>query len=141
MRVYATTDDLFTGWDWDQHFRDPDGLLRQASALVEWYTSGAIYGTDRDGYPVHGPIRAAFRDATVAQARFWAVHGLDPSGEGLDVVAAPVAASKTIRGASVSYDTGAAREAQAARVQALTRPCHAAYTILWSAGLVTAVVQ
>ena len=119
---------------------NPEGLLRQAEGLVKWYTSGAVYSTTREGLPYDPAIRAALKGATLAQAEFWALNGLDPVAGGLAEADARVVSAKTIRGASISYDTGAAREASAARAAALTTLCQPALTILAGAGLLTAAV-
>lgn len=54
-------------------------LLTYASRLVRAATKTAIYDTTSTGAPTDPDVAAAFRDATVAQAVFWASAGVDPS--------------------------------------------------------------
>lgn len=140
--MYATSEDLLARLPaGTEPPADADGLLRHAAALVQWYTSGAVYTTTRDGLPYDARLRRVFADATLTQAAFWAANGLDPAVGALAEEQAAVVSSKTIRGASIGYDTTAAREARSARSAALTTLCPHALTILAGAGLVTAAVQ
>jgi hypothetical protein len=52
---------------------DPEAtrLLTSASKLIRRATKTAIYDVDAQGYPSDVDIRAAFRDATCAQALWW----------------------------------------------------------------------
>lgn len=102
MRVYATTGDLSPAWI-DPLPEDAAGLLRSASFLIRSETKTAVYATDADGYPSDTGKREAFRQATCAQAKFWADHKINPSLGAAGV--APLAASKSIGGASIQYST------------------------------------
>ena len=140
MRIYATAADV---QEWTDQ-APPDNvvpLLRSASALAEEATMLAVYAVDTAGMPRHADHSAAFRDATCAQVAFWAANGLDPAKGGLDEQAVKVTSSKSIKGASVSYDSVDSAKAKQARVDALTTLCPAAFSILRNAGLVSAVVN
>lgn len=103
MRLYATESDL-TAWLAPTSLpADAAGLLRSASGLVRTETKTAQYVTDADGYPTDTVLRTAFREAVCAQAKFWADHKINPSLGAAGV--APLAASKSIGGASIQYST------------------------------------
>lgn len=103
MRVYATTQEL-TEWLGEAPVpADADRLLRSASRIIGSETKTAIYATDTDGYPTDTPLRDAFREATMEQVMFWADHNIKPWLGAAGV--APLAASKSIGGASVQYST------------------------------------
>jgi len=134
--IYATTDELLNAPGVQEAPADPEGLLSAASALVTRVTAGAVYATFEDGTARDPRIRAALRGAAIAQAKFWAAHDLDPAAGALGAVSGgAVVSSKSIKGASVSYDTGAAREYQAARAAALVALCPPALLVLEAAGL------
>ena len=101
MRVYATEDDL-TEWTGDPvDLAAP--LLRAASSLVETCTVTALYAVDDEGYPSDPIIRAAFRDATLAQAEAWHALGLDPRKGAAGVSGEATVTGKSLGGASLSY--------------------------------------
>ncbi len=103
MRIYATTEDLTA---WISPVAVPTnaaGLLRSASGLIRSETKTAVYATGTDGYPTDTALIAAFMEATCAQAKFWTDHKIDPSLGAAGV--APLAASKSIGGASIQYST------------------------------------
>lgn len=103
MRLYATESDL-TDWLAPTSLpADAAGLLRSASGLVRTETKTAQYATDADGYPTDTALRTAFREAVCAQAKFWSDHKINPSLGAAGV--APLAASKSIGGASIQYST------------------------------------
>lgn len=139
-RIYATADDL-AEWSGAPAPANAAGLLRYASSLVEGATVNALYATDAEGYPSGTFTADTFRDATTAQAAFWAANGLDPAAGSLPVLGERVATSKSIKGASVSYDAADAAQAKGARIAALETLCGEAYLILSNAGLITAAVQ
>ncbi|WP_404285428.1 hypothetical protein [Glutamicibacter arilaitensis] len=139
MRIYATAADV---QEWTGQ-APPDNvvpLLRSASALVEEATMMAVYPVDNDGLPRRTADGDAFRDATCAQVAYWVANSLDPSAGGLDELSVKVASSKSIKGASVSYDAADAARSKQARVDALTTLSHAAFAILRNAGLISPVV-
>jgi hypothetical protein len=105
--TYATRDDLLA------FLREDDAaavlpakagrLLRKASALVTRSMHGALYDTDAEGMPLHGPILAAFREATCTQAAALAAAGIDPDTEGLRSETAPVLSAKSLGPKSEQY--------------------------------------
>ncbi len=136
MIVYATADDLATWISPATVPANATGLLRSASGLIRHATKQALYATV-DGAPSLPDVAAAFRDATTAQAKFWADNGVDPSLGAAGV--APVAASKSIGGASIAYaDATAAAEARAGAADTLAPD---AFYILNDAGLLGGMVQ
>ena len=140
MRIYATAADVL---EWTGQ-APPDNvvpLIRSASALVEEATMLAVYAVDSEGMPRHAGHAAAFRDATCEQVAFWAANDLDPTTGELVEVGKRVASSKSIKGASVSYDAADAARAKQARVDALSTLCVAAFQILRNAGLISTVVN
>jgi hypothetical protein len=91
----------------------------------------ARYATDDAGLPTDLATRQAFRDATTAQAQYWADLNIDPSKGAAGVT--PLAASKSIGGASINYSVYAATaEARAGSAGTLGPD---AFYILESAGL------
>jgi hypothetical protein len=136
MRIYADTDDL-TAWMSPAAVpADAAGLLRSASFLVRAETKKAVYATDADGYPTDEALLGAFRDAVCAQAAFWAASSIDPALGAAGVQ--PLAASKSIGGASIAYSVYAATaEARANSAGALGPD---AFYILEDAGLLAGSV-
>jgi hypothetical protein len=102
VRLYATEADL-AEWLGADVPANAGALLRSASGLVRSETRTAVYATDGDGYPTDTALRTAFREAVCAQAKFWADHRIDPSLGAAGVQ--PLAASKSIGGASIQYST------------------------------------
>ena len=106
MRLYATEADL-TAWLEPEPVPAKAGaLLRSASSLIRSETKRATYATDADGYPTDVTLRQAFREATMAQAAYWSASGIDPALGAAGVK--PLAASKSIGGASIAYSVYAA---------------------------------
>ena len=103
MRIYATTSDLTEWMDPKPIPANAASLLRSASNLVRSETKTAFYATNTAGEPTHPDIVEAFRDAVCAQAQFWADMKVDPSLGAAGV--APLAAAKSIGGASIQYST------------------------------------
>ena len=129
MREYATIEDLTAWLDPEPVPANAAGLLRSASSVIRAETRSARYATDTDGYPTDTALRTAFREAVCAQAKFWADHKVDPS---LGVAGvSPVAVSKSIGAASITYDTGSV----AAKAEQVTGLAPDAYYILADAGL------
>lgn len=129
MRIYATPEELTA---WLSPTTAPDdaaGLLRSASGLIRSETKLAVYPVDTDGYASNTQTRAAFKDATCAQVKYWLDHKIDPS---LGVAGLqPAAVSKSIGGASITYESGAT----AAKAEALAGLAPDAHYILSDAGL------
>ena len=133
MKLYATEADLSA---WMAPAPAPENaaaLLRSASGLVRSSTKMATYGTDADGYPTNTALRTAFRDATTAQAKYWADLGIDPSKGAAGV--APLAASKSIGGASINYSVYATTAEARAGAAGVLGPD--AFYILEEAGLLS----
>ena len=140
MRIYATAADV---QEWTGQ-APPDNvvpLLRSASGLVDEATMLAVYPADTEGLPRLTRHATAFKEATCEQVAFWAANGLDPSTGELVEVEKRVASSKSIKGASVSYDVADTARAKQARVDALRVLCTSAFSILRNAGLISTVVN
>ena len=101
MRLYATEAELSAWMAPTAAPANAGALLRSASSLIRAETRSARYDTDTDGYPTDTALRAAFREAVCAQAKFWADHKVDPSLGHAGVK--PAAVSKSIGGASITY--------------------------------------
>ncbi len=125
MREYATTTEV---WPTNPP-ANADSLLTLASLLVEDATKTAFYQTDTDGYPASGAIRGLFRDATAAQAMFWADQGIDPARGPTGIKRQ--ATSKSLGGASFSYESSGRND----QLEALTELCPLAYLLLDRVGL------
>lgn len=131
MRIYATPEELTEWLSPATAPADAAGLLRSASHLVRSETKRARYATDDEGYPTDTKLRTAFREATCAQAAYWSASQIDPALGAAGVK--PLAASKSIGGASIAYSVYAATaEARANSAGALGPD---AFYILEDAGL------
>lgn len=133
MITYATPDDM-TQWTGGPAPDNAVGLLRFASSLTARATRTATYPT-RNGEP-YGPVVQTLRDATTAQAAFWAANGLDPVGGALGEQGKGHATSKTIKGASVGYSVTLVEKNNQARTDAVDTLCAEAWNILDNAGLI-----
>ena len=133
MRLYATEADL-SAWMEAPAPANAGALLRSASSLIRAETRSARYATDTDGYPTDTALRTAFREAVCAQAKFWADHKVDPALGAAGV--APVAVSKSIGAASITYEQGST----AARAEQVFGLAPDAYYILADAGLLSGTV-
>ncbi|WP_181276004.1 hypothetical protein [Brevibacterium oceani] len=100
MPVYATAAD----------FTDPpeniESQIRLASSLVDDATMTAFYSVDATGVPTNEDIRARFKAAVVAQVGYWAELGINPVLGVAGIDSEKVATSKSIGGASISYESG-----------------------------------
>jgi hypothetical protein len=103
VKLYATTEELSAWMEPEAAPANAASLLRSASGLIRSETKTARYVTDVDGYPTDTALRTAFREAVCAQAKFWSDHKINPSLGAAGV--APLAASKSIGGASIQYST------------------------------------
>ena len=133
MKQYATEAELSAWMEPAPAPENAAALLRSASGLVRSSTKMATYGTDADGYPTDTALRTAFRDATTAQAKYWADLGIDPSKGAAGV--APLAASKSIGGASINYSVYATTAEARAGAAGVLGPD--AFYILEEAGLLS----
>lgn len=100
MPEYATPDDL----------TDPpenaESQIRLASSLVDDATLTAFYTVDAEGLPINEDIRARFKAAVVAQVGYWSELGVNPALGVAGITSERVATSKSIAGASISYESG-----------------------------------
>ena len=103
--VYAVPDDL-AAWTGSAAPANATPLLRSASLLVRDATASAFYAADTTGLPTDPTTLQAFKDATCAQAAFWAANGIDPAAGALPT--AGVLRGKKLGSASLDYDTAAA---------------------------------
>lgn len=113
QRVYATTADL-ANFLQDVPPANARKLLVQASRDIERATKTAIYDTDTNGFPTDAAVLAAFRDATCAQAEWWAETGdsLGVNGQWGDVKIGSVA----LGGRASTSGTGGQLTANAATI-------------------------
>ncbi|TQJ60484.1 hypothetical protein FBY30_2752 [Arthrobacter sp. SLBN-83] len=135
MKLYATEAELSA---WMSPAAPPENaaaLLRSASSRIRTETRSARYATDADGYPTDTALRQAFREAVCAQVKFWADHQVDPALGRAGVT--PAATSKSIGGATITYEQGAT----AAKVEAVEGLAPDAYYLLADAGLLGGMVQ
>lgn len=132
--VYATPADL-SAWTGATAPANATQLLRRASGLVRKATATAFYATDSNGLPTDATTLQAFKDATTAQANFWAVNNIDPAAGGLTQTG--VLSSKRIGSASLTYDVAGAGSVTAYqdRVAATSELCEEAVDILQASGL------
>lgn len=140
MRSYATDTDLSDWMAPEPVPANAAGLLRSATNLIRRETRLARYNT-AGGQPTDALIRDAFRDATCEQARWWAANDIDPDAPTLTEASGRVATSKTINGASVSYDTSAAATVRQAREDARNSLAPQAALILSNEGLLGGEVR
>ncbi|WP_336633588.1 MULTISPECIES: hypothetical protein [unclassified Microbacterium] len=146
MRVYATAADYYAfigttqptipdpgnpGHTIPLPEEDMNARLRRASGQVESYVRTARYATDPDGYPTDPAIADALRDATCAQADYWAETD-DPTGGG--AVAGPVKIGSVSLG-------GTAVGGASSRSAADTRRADEAVIILRNAGLIASATK
>lgn len=100
MPVYAIPADL----------TDPpenaESQIRLASSLVDDATLTAFYTVDAEGLPIDEDIRSRFKAAVVAQVGYWSELGVNPALGVAGVSSERVATSKSIAGASISYESG-----------------------------------
>lgn len=101
MRSYATEADLTTANVVVTPSSDAPQYLQSASELVEDATIVDLYEVDDDGLPTDPEIIEAFKNATVAQIRFWVAAKVNPVGGVL--AQSPEVSSQSTDGSSVSY--------------------------------------
>ncbi|TSI11968.1 hypothetical protein [Brevibacterium aurantiacum] len=100
MPVYAEPSDLTNAPD------NAISQIRLASSLVDDATLTAFYTVDAEGMPINEDIRARFKAAVVAQVSYWAELGINPALGVAGITSERVATSKSIAGASISYESG-----------------------------------
>lgn len=133
--IYATAVDL-ADWTKTPAPDNADILLREASILVADACLADIYDTTPDHMPTDPSLRDAMRDATCAQAAFWAQHGIDPTAGRAGMT--EVVTASSIDGASVSTNAG---ELEAAKAESLDGLIPSAVRILRTAGLGSNLVR
>lgn len=144
MLIYATPAELGAYLDPDLGTEAPPPLLatvrlRAASALVREATVTARYAADADGLPIDPSTRAAMRDATLEHAQALVLHDIDPR-MGAGSLKATVA-SKSLAGASVSYQQNGAAQAALATLAGGRELVPSAWQILADADLITGDVS
>lgn len=135
MLIYATPTQFV---DYT-HQPGPDNLevlLREASILVAEACLADVYDTTPDGLPTHAWKLGALRDATCAQAAFWAQHDIDPTAGRAGL--AEVVTASSIDGASVSTNAG---DLEAAKAESVDGLIPSALRILRVAGLASNLVR
>ena len=134
--VYAAPGDL-AAWTGSAAPANATQLLRSASLLVRDATASAFYAADATGLPTDPGTLQAFKDATTAQAAFWAANGIDPAAGALP--SAGVLRGKKIGSASLDYDTSATVSAAVlqARLDSVESLVPEAVRILRGAGVNT----
>ncbi|WP_371053659.1 hypothetical protein [Rhodococcus gordoniae] len=135
MLIYATPTD-YAEWVGSPPPHNGSVLLREASGLVADACIADVYDTDSNGLPTSTGHRDALRDATCAQAAFWAQHGIDPTAGRAGM--AEVVTASSIDGASVSTNAG---ELEAAKAESLDGLIPSAVRILRTAGLGSNLVR
>jgi len=137
VKLYATEAELTTWLAPKAVPADAGDLLQSASNLIRSETKRAIYATDSDGYPTDTATREAFRVATMAQVKFWSDSSINPALGAAGVQ--PLAASKSIGGASIAYSVYAATAEARANSAGTLGPD--AFYILEEAGLLDGPVR
>jgi hypothetical protein len=134
--TYATPADM-AAWTAQPAPLNATQLLRSASILVTRFTGTAFYQTDTTGLPTDAGIAEAFKDATTAQAAFWAAANIDPASAGF--ATSGILSSKKIGSASLTYDVAGAGSVQAfnERRRMASSLCDEAVNILQQQGLYT----
>lgn len=137
MLIYATSDELaaFTG---AAAPANAQLLLRKASELVTAATRAAVYPTFDDGLPSTAAHAQAMRDATLTQAELWSLNGIVP---GTHATVKRRIKSKSLGGASATYETDAAADAAFTRLAGARELDDSAVGILSQAGLISGFVH
>ncbi|MFI6168839.1 hypothetical protein ACIBCN_18810 [Nocardia sp. NPDC051052] len=131
MLIYATAADLAPEWLATAP-ANAAMLIRYASIRIGYATRFARYDADDTGLPTAPAVRAAMRDAVCAQVAEWSTAKIDPAAG--TAGQAPVIASQSVPGGSVTYATGLTQQQQA---DAVTELCDTAREILSTAGLIS----
>lgn len=140
--VYATADDLkvYVGSEESPaDIANADDLLAEASLHVRRATRAAVYRTSADGMPTSEPIADALHDATVLQAA--ALHAVKWTKGTSIATDKPTVTSKSLGGASVSYESGGGASGAARRALVGGDLDAAAIQVLEDAGLLSTAIQ
>lgn len=140
--VYATADDLkvYVGSEESPaEIANADDLLAEASLHVRRATRAAVYRTTSDGLPTHEPTLDALHDATVLQAA--ALHAIKWTKGTLLATEKSGVASKSLGGASVTYESGGGSAGAARRALVGGELDAAAIQVLEDGGLLSTSVQ
>lgn len=125
MLVYAAPEDMP-----GPRPENAEEVLLLASRLVYEATVTAFYRTGSDGMPTDPTVRSLFKQATIAQAKYWADLDIDPTMGAIGATSEKRVSTKSIGSASVSYDFRAAQDNVAARIESLNTLCATADAIL-----------
>jgi len=142
MTIYATPEQLrvfmFGADSSEQTPVNASLLLRKASGLVSDATKAAVYETTSDGLASDPAVADALRTATLQQAEAWALNGIVP---GTLAATKQRVASKSLGGASVSYEANAEAVAAANALASGEELVGDAYRTLRAAGLLSTRVN
>lgn len=138
MLIYATPEQLRDFMHGEGSTQEPPAdaqlLLRKASQLVAEATRGATYTVTSDDLPSDPDVARAFREATCSQAEAWSINGITPGS----LASRPQrVASKSLGGASVSYESDGAATAAANALASGEELVGDARRILSDAGLIS----
>jgi hypothetical protein len=140
--VYASVDDLkvYVGSEEaPAEIENADDLLAEASAHVRAATRAAVYATDAQQFPIVQRLRDAMHDATIVQAA--ELHAIGWTRGTTLASGKPGIASKSLGGASVTYEAGGGASGAARRALVGGSLTNAARQYLEDAGLLTTAVQ
>ncbi|WNM65418.1 head-to-tail adaptor [Microbacterium phage Phonegingi] len=140
--VYATADDLKVYVGGEQQPADianADDLLAEASLHVRRAIRAAVYSTSADGMPTRESTRDALHDATVLQAA--ALHAIGWTKGTSLATDKPTVASKSLGGASVTYESGGGAAGAARRALVDGDLAASAIQVLEDGGLLSTQVQ
>lgn len=140
--VYASADDLkvYVGSEEAPAvIANADDLLSEASLHVRRAIRTSVYRTDADGFPTREIERDAVHDATVLQAA--ALHSIKWSKGTSIATEKPGIQSKSMGGASVTYEAGGGAAASARRALVGGDLDAAAIQVLEDAGMISTRIQ
>ena len=113
-------------------------MIRKASGFVAYAVRGAVYAVDAEDLPVDAKKREALSEAVSAQVAAWVDNGVDPISPG---VVEQRVASKSLGGASVTYEVDAGKVAYRAQLATANSLVGDAMRILDAAGMLTTNVR
>jgi len=141
MPIYATTAQVAEYITGDVAGAVPANvgrMIRKASSLVSHAIRGAVYAVDAEDVPVDVKQREALAEAVSAQVAAWVDNGVDPISPG---TVAQRVASKSLGGASVTYEADAYKTAYLAQLAVADSLVGDAVRILDAAGMLSTNVQ
>ncbi|MDF7641729.1 hypothetical protein PT279_09050 [Bifidobacterium sp. ESL0784] len=134
--VYANKEDWrqYRGLKEDEELPENlESLLNAGSLAVREYTALCVYPVDQKGMPTGQRAKEAMRDATCAHATAMLQLDIDPAKGG--VIDTRTKASKSINGASITYNKGEQDSEAEARLQVAQGIAPTARRILDAAGM------